>query len=194
MNDFRITTGISLAGGFNIIYPALLQNFDSDQTESSNDNFQRPFHDIKQKKLSIVLADDDEDDRDLFKEAIHELAIKPNLEMAKDGKALIELLNRIEELPDIIFLDLNMPHKSGKECLVEIRNNARLKNIPVIIYSTSSSPTDIEETYGLGANLYVKKPSSFTELTAYLNKLLTMDWNKCKPHSSRNRYFFMPKK
>ena len=86
-----------------------------------------------------------------------------------------------------------MPHKSGFECLLEIRQTDRLKHIPVVIYSTSSSIKDIEETFEKGANLYVKKPSSFQDLENITSRVLQLDWNKYKPHASRQQFVFSSK-
>ncbi len=143
--------------------------------------------------ISVILADDDADDRDLFKEAIESKSLNANLEFAEDGKHLIEILSNSNPLPHIIFLDLNMPHKSGFECLLEIRQTDRLKHIPVVIYSTSSSIKDIEETFEKGANLYVKKPSSFQDLENITSRVLQLDWNKYKPHASRQQFVFSSK-
>ena len=148
---------------------------------------------ISGKQIRIVLADDDNDDRELFKEAVEEAALNINLDFAEDGRCLLNLLNNEKHIPDLIFLDLNMPHKNGMECLAEIRKNINLKNVPVIIYSTSSSIKDIDESYNLGANLYVKKPSSFNELKTITGKVLSLDWNKYKPHASRNMFLFSSK-
>ncbi|HEY0047074.1 MAG TPA: response regulator, partial [Flavobacterium sp.] len=93
-------------------------------------------------------------------------------------------------LPDFIFLDLNMPEKGGKECLVEIRKHSKLKEIPVIIYSTSSSKKDIDDTYELGANLYITKPNSFTELRKAVRKIMALDWSLYQPRSSKSDYVF----
>jgi CheY-like chemotaxis protein len=147
-------------------------------------------NDVFQQVITIVLADDDEDDRDLFKEAIETIVMNINIEFAHDGKCLMEILSSEKVLPDLIFLDLNMPHLTGTECLDEIRKDERLKNIPVVIYSTSSSNKDIEETFEKGANLYVTKPSSFTELAIITRKVLSLDWNNHKPHASRNQFLF----
>lgn len=73
---------------------------------------------------------------------------------------------------DLIFLDLNMPRKNGKECLSEIGKNRKLINTPVIIYSTSLNPVDIQETYGMGARFFLRKPNSFEELKETLAMLL----------------------
>ena len=143
--------------------------------------------------FNIILADDDNDDRDFFKDALESSLFKVSLEFAEDGRFLTEILHRMKQLPDLIFLDLNMPHKSGGECLVEIRKTERLKNIPVIIYSTSSSLKDIDESYLNGANLYVKKPSTFNELKEIITHVLKLDWNIYKPHSARQQFLYTSK-
>jgi CheY-like chemotaxis protein len=78
--------------------------------------------------------------------------------------------------PHILFLDLNMPRKSGMDCLLEIRNTDHLKDIPIAIYSTSSSEEDIENTFIKGANVYITKPSGFKELKQILEEVITINW------------------
>ncbi|WP_330443634.1 response regulator [Flavobacterium sp. C4GT6] len=127
--------------------------------------------------LHIMLADDDEDDRLFFTEAFEEVKIKYTLTTFNDGVSLMKhLVVKENPLPDIIFLDLNMPRKSGMECLREIRNSERLKNISVAIYSTSSSDHDVEQTFISGANVYIKKPSDFTELKKILSDVIHINW------------------
>ncbi len=145
------------------------------------------------KEIHIVLADDDEDDRDLFADAMAEIELKVKLEFAEDGRSLLEKLHHSRSLPDMIFLDLNMPDKSGRECLDEIRRSDKLKKIPVIIYSTSSSPKDIHETFEKGANLYIRKPSSYKDLLSLAQKVLLINWDNHKPMSSRSNYVFSVK-
>ena len=85
--------------------------------------------------IHVILADDDEDDRDLFTEAMREINIKVQLETLKDGNSLLDrLLAADKKLPDLLFLDLNMPDKNGRECLDIIRNTERLKDINLISY------------------------------------------------------------
>lgn len=127
--------------------------------------------------LNIALADDDEDDRTLFKEAMNEIKIKTKLSLFNNGKELMDYLilpNVI--LPEIVFLDLNMPIKNGMQCLHEIRNNPRLQDLLVAIYSTSSSEADIEETFVNGANIYINKPNSFGDLKQAIEKVLQLNW------------------
>lgn len=127
--------------------------------------------------LNIALADDDEDDRMLFKEAIDEIKIKTKLSLFNNGEELMEYLSLPEVvLPQIVFLDLNMPIKNGMQCLHEIRNNPCLKELLVAIYSTSSSEADIEETFINGANIYINKPNSFGALKKAIDKVLQLNW------------------
>ena len=124
-----------------------------------------------------MLADDDEDDRLFFKEAFEEVKIKYDITTFSDGEQLMHYLNEpANSLPDIIFLDLNMPRKSGMECLREIRQNDRLKKISVAIYSTSSSEQDIEDTFVAGANVYIKKPNDFNMLKKVLSDVVHINW------------------
>ena len=127
--------------------------------------------------LHIMLADDDEDDRLFFKEAFEEVKIKYDISTFNDGEQLMQYLNQHgNPLPDIIFLDLNMPRKSGMECLREIRQDDRLKRISVAIYSTSSSEQDIEDTFVAGANVYIKKPNDFNMLKKVLSDVVHINW------------------
>ncbi len=127
--------------------------------------------------LHILLADDDEDDRLIFKDAINEVKVKTKITMVNDGVQLMEYLQETEdELPHVVFLDLNMPRKGGIECLKEIRNNAKLKDLSIAIYSTSASEEDIEDTFVKGANIYIKKPNDFTTLVKVLGEVITINW------------------
>ncbi len=140
------------------------------------------------KSMNILLADDDEDDRELFAEAISDPTIKLNT--ATNGKELMQLLDSATALPDCVFIDLNMPEKSGKECLAEIRQNAKFTQLPVIIYSTSSSRKDIDETFALGANLYLVKPGSFKALCEALTKIIQIDWRNTPTAASADDFVY----
>lgn len=127
--------------------------------------------------IIILLADDDEDDRLFFTEAFDEIKIKTRVFTVKDGVELMNHLAKAENtLPHILFLDLNMPRKTGMECLIELKRIDRLKDIPVAIYSTSASENDIEETFVKGANIYIKKPSDFGKLKKILEEVITINW------------------
>lgn len=127
---------------------------------------------------SIYLADDDSDDRDFFTDAIREIDPGVILKVAQDGVELIDNLLALSgaELPDFIFLDINMPRKSGLECLEEIRNHkGGLKKVNVVMLSTSSDPENIQRARQMGAAFYAVKPSSFEKLKSLLGEILSMN-------------------
>jgi CheY-like chemotaxis protein len=127
--------------------------------------------------LYILLAEDDEDDRLFFKEALQEIKVKTNISFVTDGAQLMDYLNQAGiRLPNVVFLDLNMPVKSGMECLIEIRRNNRLKDLAIVIYSTSASEEDIEDAFVNGANIYIKKPNDFSLLKSTLAKVVSLNW------------------
>jgi CheY-like chemotaxis protein len=127
--------------------------------------------------LNILLADDDEDDRLLFSDAISEVKVKTKLHMVHDGEQLMNYLqSMLSNLPDFLFLDINMPKKNGIECLEEIRADKNLKHLPVAIYSTSNAEKDIEETFVKGANVYIRKPNNFNELKRIMKDVITTNW------------------
>lgn len=134
-------------------------------------------HPVQIQPISVLLADDDEDDRLIFQDALREIKFKTEVRTVSDGMALMEHLNQPEvNLPQVIFLDLNMPLKSGMDCLHEIKSSVRFENIAVAIYSTSASEEDIEETFVRGANVYIRKPDDFNELKRILEKVITINW------------------
>lgn len=129
------------------------------------------------KPLQILLADDDEDDRLFFKEALEAIKIKTNITTVNDGIELMEYLNQADVvLPDVVFLDLNMPRKNGIQCLEEIRKDDALKDLTIAIYSTSGAERDIEETFIKGANVYIKKPNDFNTLKKVVEEAMRINW------------------
>jgi CheY-like chemotaxis protein len=120
-------------------------------------------------KKTCFLIDDDVDDQEIFIMALDQLLdIRFHCTVASNGNEALQKLKRESVLPDYIFLDLNMPRMNGKECLKELKKNERLRNIPVIIYTTSSSRADMEDTLKLGAAGFITKPFSLKELTVTL--------------------------
>ena len=109
--------------------------------------------------------------------------------MANDGVELMEYLNQPNiRLPNLLFLDLNMPRKSGMECLIEIRSNDNLKNLIIAIYSTSGLEKDIEETFIKGANIYIKKPNDFEILKELLIKVININWQYHKSDFNKENF------
>lgn len=141
-------------------------------------------------KRYIYLADDDSDDRDFFADAMSEIDHGVILKQTPDG---IHLMNELlalsnKDLPEFIFLDINMPRKSGLECLQEIRNHENLKGVNVIMLSTSSNPENIQMAFGLGATLYAVKPTSFEKLKSLLDEILSI---KCISALEENKKFLL---
>lgn len=123
--------------------------------------------------LNILLADDDADDRLFFKEAMEEINMDTMVSFVNDGSQLMYYLNQPDiYLPNIVFLDINMPGKNGMECLKEIRNNPRFRNMIIVIYSTSGSESDVQEAFINGADAYLKKPNNFADLKSSLANVL----------------------
>ena len=132
---------------------------------------------MQQDSIRITLAEDDEDDRLFFTDAFEELKINTIVNTLNNGRELLNYLEHPETiLPNIIFLDLNMPILNGMECLKEIKQNNKFNDIAIAIYSTSASDQDVENTFVLGANIYIKKPSNFNELNKILSDVVIINW------------------
>ena len=116
------------------------------------------------------MAEDDSDDVELFKTALHQECPDLELTVAEDGAKLIKVLNIIPT-PDVILLDLNMPCKNGRECLKEIREKTEYDSVPIVILSTSASRNDIDYCMANGANHYFVKPNSYNEVTALVKNI-----------------------
>lgn len=125
------------------------------------------------KKHSVFIVDDDQDDRESIRDAFLHNKHEQNYLFMRNGDQLITYLNTAGNKLDspIILLDLNMPGKDGKEVLKEIKKNAQLQPIPVIILTTSSSEKDKEVSYELGANCFVTKPDSYKELVTITDSI-----------------------
>jgi CheY-like chemotaxis protein len=133
--------------------------------------------------ITIVLADDDPDDRQLTEEAFTENRLANQLHCVEDGEELMDYLHRrgafehrrSEPLPGLILLDLNMPRKDGREALKEIKADPKLRRIPIVVLTTSKAEEDILRTYDLGVNSYVTKPVTFKSLVELI-KVLGRYW------------------
>ena len=131
-------------------------------------------------KHSIVIVDDDADDREIIRDAFVANDDAPDYHFIENGEVLMRFLEERSngDLPSLIMLDLNMPGKDGREALKEIKSNKNLQHIPIIVFTTSSSPRDRQVVYALGANCFVTKPDTFNklvELTSSIMKLWLPD-------------------
>lgn len=119
--------------------------------------------------MKCFLIDDDEDDRDIFELALTRANADSTFITATNGEDALNVLRKQPDfVPDYIFLDLNMPLMDGRACLTELRKQARLDNVPIIIFTTSSYSKDIQDTMNLGASHYLVKPTSLSELVSIL--------------------------
>lgn len=125
--------------------------------------------------INIFLADDDNADCLLFKEALEELPVSVCLTIMPNGEQLIEeLTNKGNKLPDVLFLDLNMPRKNGFASLGEIKRNTRLQELPVVIFTTSSELDSVKRVFRDAAHYYICKPVDFSQLKKVIYEALTL--------------------
>ena len=144
--------------------------------------------------VKIILAEDDPDDQELFMEALNATEVPSEVITVENGEELVSTLkDPTEPKPDIVFIDINMPVKGGKEALEEIKSDEELKEIPAVMLSTSNHPKDIEETFNKGANLYIQKPSSFTGFILILKKVFILHWTKALINPVKNIFFVSEK-
>ena len=130
----------------------------------------------------ILLVDDDPEDRAIIQEAMETIEAGDIIHFAENGEQALEILEQgvqTNQLPCIVVLDLNMPRLNGTETLRLIRANEQLKDISVVIYSTSINPLEKEKCMRLGANEYITKPLSYKESTYTAQKLLDL----CTAHT-----------
>lgn len=133
----------------------------------------------QRQSITILMADDDADDRFLTQEAFSESFLLHDLRFVEDGEELMAYLRHQGNYsepdqaprPEIILLDLNMPRKDGREALAEIKTDPTLRQIPIIIFTTSRDQKDIYQSYDLGANSFMVKPTSFEELVHTLRSI-----------------------
>ena len=131
------------------------------------------------KTITIVMADDDEDDRMFAQDALEEARLANNIDFVEDGEELMDYLQHngkyengnSPDRPGLILLDLNMPRKDGREALKEIKADPNLRQIPVVVLTTSKAQEDIFRTYDLGVSSFITKPVSFEGLVDIMNEL-----------------------
>lgn len=139
--------------------------------------------------IKIVLLDDDIDEQVFFEDALIGLSIPYEFQYFNNSMDLLDYLNsELVQLPDILFLDLNMPKLNGFETLKILRETKKLKNLPVAVYSNSFREKDLLDSLGLGANAYILKPGSHTELKSVLTKVIQHQWQF---HSGLTRETFI---
>lgn len=147
---------------------------------------------MKDSGLHVLLADDDIDDCMLFEEALQELSHDTLLSIVNDGEQLTDTLFRRKVLPNVLFLDLNMPRKNGYECLREIASDEHTRNIPVIIISTSFDSEIVRSLYQIGAKYYIRKPEEFGKLKQVVSKGLSLIASSAPGNIAFNNFVLTP--
>jgi response regulator RpfG family c-di-GMP phosphodiesterase len=135
--------------------------------------------------IQIILAEDDTDDRSFFEKALREIPILNEVKMFENGEVLMDyLLEAPISIPDIIFLDISMPRKTGIECLIEIKNDKKLEHVPVIIFTTSfTRGLELEmklsnTLFAMGAQDYIRKPAGFKDLKLAIHQAIVKHTEK----------------
>jgi DNA-binding response OmpR family regulator len=138
---------------------------------------------------NILLADDNQSEHIFFVHSLRFINESINLQSVSGGPSLMQYLNDVcNQIPDILFLDINMPIKDGKECLADLRADKRFDHMSIVMYSTSDDQSDTDETYGLGADRYVRKPVEIDDLISMLRTIISAyEQGAIKP-SCREQY------
>jgi DNA-binding response OmpR family regulator len=149
------------------------------------------FNDSDNNKINtILLAEDNLEHCFFFKRAMSEVDPKINCNEVHDGDTLLLLLESF--VPDLLFLDLNMPCKNGVECIKEIREKSTYDSLPIVIFTISKQEHAIQSAYEFGANLYFIKPKEYLSLVNSLQIILSMDWSNptsiMEKHFQSNKY------
>lgn len=132
--------------------------------------------------LNFLIADDDPEDFELIKEAIEECNPSPRVVRAENRDILLKVLNN--QIPDLLFLDIRMPCKDGKECLKKIRSNTRYDRMAIIICSSANRRSDVEYCFHHRANHFIVKPTSYDDLKGMVQQITTIDW--------KNAFYYPP--
>ena len=130
---------------------------------------------------TILIVDDDADDRMFFNEALMEIDKSLQCVCARNGQEALNLLQKANAvIPSYIFMDMNMPRLDGLQCLTQIKKIKDLQHIPVIIFTTSKQAADAEKAKKIGADLFLSKPSRFSDLVKMLRFIIAQEWNTIK--------------
>lgn len=144
--------------------------------------------------VKILLAEDDKEDQELFIDALNEADVPSEVTTVENGQQLLDTLkDESEPDPDIIFIDVNMPVKGGKQALEEIKGDKELRDIPAVMLSTWDHPSDIEDAFEKGADLYVQKPNSFAGFVLILKKVFFLHWTRALLDPVKKLFFVSEK-
>lgn len=161
---------------------------------SSENSPQAPEGSNDKEPLKIILAEDDKDDQELFIDALGEAEAASEVTTVENGQELLDnLRDESQPNPDMIFIDISMPVKSGIKVLEEIKSDDELRDIPAVMLSTWDHPSYIEETLNKGADLYVQKPNSFAGFVLILKKVFLLHWTRALLDPVKKLFFVSEK-
>jgi len=147
-------------------------------------------NDVSDEVQNVLVAEDDDDDFELFANAVSDLSLKIILERASNGDVLMKILH--ERIPDMLFLDILMPCKDGRDCVFEIRSERKFDGLPIIVFSSVRDADSIEFFYRHSTNLYVFKPHSYSELVKSLEKIFGVNWKEVRYYPKYSDYVLDP--
>ena len=141
---------------------------------------------MQQDVQDILIAEDDNDDFELLHDVIKNLPLSLVVNRAENGDVLMKLIH--ESIPDLLLLDLILPCKDGRTCLLEIRNNKKFDELPIIVYSAQRDSDSIDFCFRNGTNLYVYKPDTYSQIVEAVEKIFSLNWKEMKYFPTRSNF------
>lgn len=143
-----------------------------------------------EEELHVLMAEGDKDDFDILADAIEKVPVKVMLTRAENGDVLMKLIH--DKIPDLLFLDIILPCRDGRDCIREIRSDKKFDNLPIIVYTSIKDLDAIEFCYRWGTNLFVHKPQTYSEIADIVRKIFSVNWKKMQYYPSRNEFVLNP--
>ena len=143
-----------------------------------------------EEELHVLMAEGDKDDFDILADAIEKVPVKVILTRAENGDVLMKLIH--DKIPDLLFLDIILPYRDGRDCIREIRSDKKFDNLPIIVYTSIKDLDTIEFCYRWGTNLFVHKPQTYSEIADIIRKIFSVNWKKMQYYPSRNEFVLNP--
>ena len=140
-------------------------------------------------ELTVFYTDDDQEDIDFFREIIDIIDSNVKVVTQRNGEELLKALNNPPPTPYLVFLDINMPGMNGLETLKRVRESGQHKNLPVVMFSTTSDDITIQQSKELGASFYVPKSGAFDKLKKSIEHTLKMNWENYNSDSNEFVYY-----
>ncbi len=138
----------------------------------------------------VLIADDDNDDFDILSDLIKNLELNVVVSRADNGDVLMRLIDT--KIPDLLFLDLILPYKNGRDCIREIRSDRKFDSLPIIVYTSLRDMESIEFCYRWGTNLFVHKPHVYTDIGEIVKRIFSINWKKIRYYPTRSEFVLNP--